>query len=176
MARASATSSTTPRQFREPIYRYLTPIVSGPIDDTVGAGPSVNLSITSATGYADNGFYMVLGTLGNLTNGYTITGSGSGFGTNLYFNTNPTGNDFFEWGGPQYTVYTTVPGNTSYILGPSSSGGGDSYGHRLLGLHQPARHDLHSGIGDSHICHSGRSPSWGLHRYRPEHARCRVGR
>ena len=106
-----------------PFTRSLTPIVSGPIDDTVGAGPSVNLSITSATGYADNGFYMVLGTLGNLTNGYTITGSGSGFGTNLYFNTNPTGNDFFEWGGPQYTVYTTVPGNTSYILGPRARAG-----------------------------------------------------
>jgi hypothetical protein len=104
-----------------PFTRSLTPIVSPPVDESVSAGPSVTVAINDATGttYVDSGFYINLGTLGSLS-GYTIQGTGSQFGTNLYFNTNPPSNDFFNWAA---NMYTNVPGNTSYILGPTSVSG-----------------------------------------------------
>jgi hypothetical protein len=92
---------------------------------TVGVASSssvsggVNLSITSRTVYADDGFYMALGTLGSL-NGYTIQGTGSQFGTNLYFGYGAvSGTDFFTWTGNTYAgLGLTIQG-----LGPTSSGG-----------------------------------------------------
>ena len=51
-------------------------------------GGAVNLAINNSGPYADNGFYVPLGTLGSLAaSGYTVTGTGSQFGTNLYFDT-----------------------------------------------------------------------------------------
>lgn len=84
------------------------------------AGGSVSLSITGATGYADNGFYEPLGTLGSLT-GYTVAGSGSQFSTNLWFDTSTsndtsTNGDFFSWSGG---CLSGSGGDTSG-LGPSS--------------------------------------------------------
>jgi hypothetical protein len=84
---------------------------------SVGVGGAVTLSITGATAYSDNGFYMVLGTLGSL-NGYTITGTGSSFGDNLYFGTNS--GEFFLWNAGGTTAGLGV---TAYGLGPTSVGG-----------------------------------------------------
>ena len=98
--------------------RYAAAQVAPPYSQS-SAGPAgpVTLSIGDETGYADNGFYIPLGTLGDLK-GYTIDGVGSQFGDNLYFGTNS--GDFFLWdSGNVLTGY----GATSYGLGPTSSGG-----------------------------------------------------
>jgi hypothetical protein len=90
--------------------------------NAVGNGP-VSLSITGATGYADNGFYEPLGTLGSLS-GYTIAGSGSQFGTNLWLDTNTTNDTsatpWFSWDGATPNCLTTLGGDVSG-LGPSST-------------------------------------------------------
>jgi hypothetical protein len=99
-----------------PWTRSLSPFSLGVASSSFSSG-AVSLSIASGTMYADNGFYMVLGTLGSL-NGYTIQGTGSNFGDNLYFGTNS--GDFFTW---TSNVYTGVPGNTAYGLGPTSVAG-----------------------------------------------------
>ncbi|MGO9582703.1 MAG: hypothetical protein ACLP36_07840 [Acidimicrobiales bacterium] len=103
-----------------PWTRSTTPFSVGVASQSVSSG-SVSLSIASGTGYADNGFYLTLGTLGSL-NGYTITGTGSSFGTNLYFGYGSgIGTDFFTWSGNTYAGY----GLTTDSLGPASSGGID---------------------------------------------------
>jgi hypothetical protein len=109
----------TINQGGNPWVRSTTPFSLGVASQSVGAGGAVTLGIASGTAYADNGFYMVLGTLGTL-NGYTITGTGSQFGTNLYFGYGSgTGTDFFTWTGNTYAAY----GLTTDSLGPTSSGG-----------------------------------------------------
>ena len=97
--------------------RYASPTSLGVDAQSVGVGGAVTLSITGATAYSDNGFYMVLGTLGSL-NGYTITGTGSSFGDNLYFGTNS--GEFFLWNAGGTTAGLGV---TAYGLGPTSVGG-----------------------------------------------------
>src|ERR1039458_1401169 len=99
-----------------PWTRSLMPFTKGVASSSVSSG-NVTLSIASGTGYADDGFYMVLGTLGTL-NGYTITGTGSQFGTNLYFGYG-SGTDFFTWTGNTYAGY----GSTIQGLGPTSASG-----------------------------------------------------
>jgi hypothetical protein len=99
-----------------PFTRSKTPFVVAPVNQSVGVGGAVTLSISSAPGYADNGFYIVLGTLGSL-NGYTINGTGSSFGDNLYLGTNS--GEFFEWSSNVFTA----DGVTSYGFGPTSVGG-----------------------------------------------------
>jgi hypothetical protein len=97
------------------------PFASEPPDSqSVVAGGAVALNITSPTVYSDNGFYIVLGTLGSL-NGYTIEGTGSTFATNLYLGYGaPNSGDFFTWNADE-----TIDGvgDTNYGLGPQSSGG-----------------------------------------------------
>ena len=97
--------------------------------NTADTGP-LTVSINGATGYADNGFYSPVGTLGNLT-GYTVSGTGSQFATNLYLDTNKaddaTNGAFFAWNGSSPDCYTGLGGDV-YGLGPqsSSTGGGQS--------------------------------------------------
>ena len=101
--------------------RSTTAFASDPPDSQYVSGSgTVTLSIagTGSTPYADNGFYMVLGTLGSL-NGYTIQGTGSSYGDNLYFGTNPSG-DFFVWNALNML---TGEGVTTYGFGPTSVGG-----------------------------------------------------
>jgi len=103
--------------------RSTSPIVSSPITESISGG-TVTLSISAATSYADCGFYLPIGTLGNL-NGYTIdainaSGSPTTFGTNLYLGTNASG-DFFDWTTNKYTGATA----TAQCLGPTSSSGSD---------------------------------------------------
>jgi hypothetical protein len=108
----------TINQGGNPWVRSTIPFSVGVASQSASSG-NVTLSIASGTQYADNGFYMVLGTLGSL-NGYTIQGTGDGFGTNLYFGygTPPTP-DFFTWTGNTYAGF----GSTVQGLGPTSSGG-----------------------------------------------------
>ena len=82
------------------------------------SGGNVNLAITGGGSYADNGFYVPLGTVASLAaSGFTVTGTGSQFGTNAYFDTNSDG--FFGWTGN----YLTSVAPDTYGLGPTSSGG-----------------------------------------------------
>jgi hypothetical protein len=90
--------------------------VGGTETQSSGSG-GVSLSINGAGGYADNGFYESIGTVGSL-NGYIIDGGGANFGTNLYFLTNSDGN-FFQWS----NGCLTTDGVTTYALGPTSSSG-----------------------------------------------------
>jgi hypothetical protein len=104
-----------------PWVRSTLPFTVGVASQSVSSG-GVTLSITGHTGYADDGFYLPLGTLGNLS-GYTITGTGSQFGTNLYFGYgSATGTDFFTWSGNTYAGF----GSTIQGLGPTSVGGIDT--------------------------------------------------
>ena len=80
--------------------RSTTAFASDPPDSQYVSGSgTVTLSIagTGSTPYADNGFYMVLGTLGSL-NGYTIQGTGTPFYANLYLGYgSPPAPGFFTW-------------------------------------------------------------------------------
>lgn len=111
----------TINQGGNPWVRSTTPFSVGVASQSVGVGGAVTLSIASGVGYADDGFYMALGTLGNM-NGYTIQGTGSNFGTNLYLGYGSgTGSDFFTWTGNTYAGL----GTTIDSLGPTSAGGTD---------------------------------------------------
>jgi hypothetical protein len=96
-----------------------TVVVSGGTATQSVSGGDVNLAISGNTGYADNGFYVPLGTLSSLaSSGYTVTGTGSDFGTNVYFDVNNDG-EFFGW----TTNYLSSITPDTYGLGPTSSGG-----------------------------------------------------
>ncbi len=101
--------------------RSTTPFTSDTPDlQSVSGSGAVTLTITSTSAYADNGFYMVLGTLGSL-NGYAVQGTGSPFGDNLYFGYGTAASgDFFNWKGDG--TFATA-GNTEYGFGPTSLGG-----------------------------------------------------
>ena len=90
-----------------------------------GNGP-VGLSINGATGYTDDGFYLPVGTLGNL-GGYSIHGHGV-FGDNLWFDSNTTNDTsangpWFDWSGGSPDCLTSLGGD-GYGLGPSSTSTG----------------------------------------------------
>jgi len=101
--------------------RSSTPFASDPPDSqSVGAGGAVTLGIAATSSYADNGFYIPLGTLGTL-NGYTIQGTGSTFGDNLYLGYGSgTSTDFFTWNADGTTAGV---GATKYGFGPTSVSG-----------------------------------------------------
>lgn len=89
--------------------------------DKKGHGP-VDLSISGVDGYADDGFYKPVGTLGDLS-GYTIKGQGDAFSTNLWFDTNATDDAttaYFAWSGDCLTGL----GGDGYGLGPTSTPSG----------------------------------------------------
>ena len=105
--------------------RSTTPIAStavvggGTATQSVDGGGHVSLAITGPGSYADNGFYVPLGTLSDLaSSGYSVTGTGSDFGTNVYFDVNNNG-EFFAWTG---NSLSSIDGD-AYGLGPTSSGG-----------------------------------------------------
>jgi hypothetical protein len=95
--------------------------------NAAGNGP-VGLSINGATGYTDDGFYLPVGTLGNL-GGYSIDARGT-FGDNLWFDANtnddasPNG-PWFDWSGGSPDCLTSLGGD-GYGLGPSSTSTGDN--------------------------------------------------
>jgi hypothetical protein len=86
---------------------------------TQSIGGGVNLSITGGGPYADNGFYVPLGTLSSLaSSGYSVTGTGSDFGTNVYFDVDNNG-EFFGW--TSNSLSSVLP--DAYGLGPTSVAG-----------------------------------------------------
>lgn len=80
-----------------------------------GNGP-VGLSIASTGGYADDGFYKPVGTLGELS-GYTVKGKGAAFGDNLWFDRDKDGS-YFTWDGDNCL---SGLGGDAYGLGPAST-------------------------------------------------------
>jgi hypothetical protein len=96
---------------------------AGTASQSRSGNQGIALSITGATAYADNGFYVPLGTLGNLA-GYTVLAT-SPFSTNLWFDTNttndtPTNGNFFSWSGKSGGCLSSLGGDIS-ILGPAST-------------------------------------------------------
>jgi hypothetical protein len=94
-----------------------TAVVGGGTAAQSVSGGNLDLTISGGVSYADNGFYVPLGTLGSLS-GYSATGTGSDFGTNLYFDVDKNG-EFFVWTGN----YLSGIGADAYGLGPTSAGG-----------------------------------------------------
>jgi len=81
------------------------------------ADGSVTLTINNAPAYADCGFYVFVGMLGDLNSIKIATTSGSDpIGVNIWFDKDSDG-EFFTWTG---TVYGGVAGD-AYILGPQST-------------------------------------------------------
>jgi hypothetical protein len=99
-----------------------------PMNVTVGnssASQSINedgsmtLTINNSPGYADAGFYLYDGTLGNLNSIQIQASSNSGsFSVNLWFDRDNNG-EVFVWNG---NVYQGV-GSDAYITGPASQNG-----------------------------------------------------
>ncbi len=77
----------------------------------------VTASISNTSGYADSGFVVYDGKLGDLTS-FTISGEGS-YGLNLWFDTNNDG-EFFVWNASNEL---TGLGGDTYGLGPSPTSG-----------------------------------------------------
>ncbi len=104
---------------RSPSPIASTAVASGGTATQSISGGNLDLAISGNTGYADNGFYVPLGTLSELAvSGYDAAGTGSDFGTNVYFDVNNDG-EFFTWTGD----YLSSLGGDTYGLGPTSSGG-----------------------------------------------------
>jgi len=97
--------------------RKTTPPTSGVSTQTINSDGSVTVAVNSAPGYADSGFTLYSGTLGDLPN-FTVSGTGS-YGLNLWFDSN-NDNSIFQW--DSNGVLTSLNGDT-YGLGPSSSSG-----------------------------------------------------
>jgi hypothetical protein len=120
--------------------RYTTPQSSVPL---VGGGTAsqsrnragrgfVALSIKGASGYADDGFYEPVGSLGHLVS-YVIKAN-TAFGSNLWFDTNPANDtssngEFFSWSG---NCLSGTDGDV-YGLGPTSTASGKSQVEAVTG-------------------------------------------
>ncbi len=88
---------------------------------TANPDGTVTVGITNAQGYADSGFVIFDGKLGDLDN-FSLTGTGNEYGLNLWFDTNDNGT-FFSWSGADYTSNYSGLGGDKYILGPTSVSG-----------------------------------------------------
>ena len=105
--------------------RSLTPFssptgISGTALQTGNADGSVTLTINNAPGYADCGFYLFVGMLGDLNSVKITTASGSSpISINIWFDKDSNG-EFFTWTGTGNDIYAGVGGD-AYILGPPSS-------------------------------------------------------
>jgi len=90
----------------------------GTVHQTVNADGSVTVAIQSAPGYADCGFYLPVGLLGNLNSIKITTMPGSAaISLNLWFDIDGNG-EYFTWTSNEYQGV----GGDAYILGPQSSG------------------------------------------------------
>ena len=91
---------------------------SGTVRQINNSDGSVTLTINNSPAYADCGFYMFVGMLGDLNSVKITTASGSyPISVNIWFDKDSNG-EFFTWAG---TVYGGVAGD-AYILGPQSTG------------------------------------------------------
>ncbi len=105
-------------QFIRSLVPFSTPTgISGTALQTNNADGTVTLTINSSPAYADCGFYMFIGMLGDLNSIKITTTSGSSpISVNIWFDEDGNG-EFFTWTG---TVYGGV-GKDAYILGPQST-------------------------------------------------------
>ncbi len=101
--------------------RSTSPVSSGVATQTNNSDGSVTVSINSTSGYADSGFVLYEGTLGDLPN-FTVNGTGNQYSLNLWLDTS-SDNDYFAW--DSNGVFTGLNSDT-YALGPASSTGTDA--------------------------------------------------
>lgn len=125
--------------------RSTAPFSSGVATQTKNSDESITVSINNTSGYADSGFVLYEGTLGNLPN-FTVNGTGNQYSLNLWFDVN-NDNEYFTW---LANVYIGLGGDT-YGLGPSSSSGTDTItGSSLFYLisdgHNHSLSDLKNGL------------------------------
>ncbi len=97
--------------------RSTAPFTSGVATQTKNSDGSVTVSVNSALGYADSGFVVYNGKLGDLSN-FSLNGVGQ-YGLNLWFDVD-NDNEFFTWNSSN--VLTGL-GSDSYGLGPQAAGG-----------------------------------------------------
>ncbi len=105
-------------QFIRSLVPFSAPTGSGGTAlQTNDSGGSVTLSINNSPAYADCGFYVFVGMLGDLNSIKITTTAGSDpISVNIWFDKDSNG-EFFNWTG---TVYGGVGGD-AYILGPQST-------------------------------------------------------
>ncbi|HUJ17087.1 MAG TPA: chitobiase/beta-hexosaminidase C-terminal domain-containing protein [Nitrospirota bacterium] len=103
-------------QFTRSLTPATTPVGSGTVSQTVNADGSVRLTINNSPGYADIGFYLPVGTLGDFNGLDFVTSTGSDpVSINIWFDADNNG-EFFTWSG---NVLSDL-GSDKYILGPAS--------------------------------------------------------
>jgi len=94
-----------------------TTVGNGTVSQTVNQDGSVTLNISNSPGYADDGFYLRVGKLGDFNGLQIATSAGSDpVSVNIWFDVDNNG-EFFVWNGG---VLTSL-GNDVYSLGPSSA-------------------------------------------------------
>jgi len=94
---------------------------SGTVSQAINPDGSVAIGVNNSPAYADSGFYINAGALGNLESISIQAASGSGpYGLNIWFDRDNNG-DYFTWNASG-TVYQGTGGD-AYILGPDSGGG-----------------------------------------------------
>lgn len=101
--------------------RLTSPFVSGVATQAVNADSSIALNVTNTSTYADSGFVLYEGTLGNLPN-FTTIGTGDQYGLNLWFDTN-NNNEYFAW--DSNGILTGLNGET-YALSNGSQNGAEN--------------------------------------------------
>jgi len=90
---------------------------NGTVSQTVNPDGSVTLNISNSPGYADDGFYLRVGKLGDFNGLQATTPTGSDpVSVNIWFDADNNG-EYFVWSGG---VLTSL-GNDVYSLGPSST-------------------------------------------------------
>ncbi len=119
---------TTPQPSPQPTYytkndgtnfvRSTSPFESGVATQSINSDGSVTVSVNSAPGYADSGYVLYEGTLGNLPD-FAVNGSGDNFGLNLWFDTG-NNNEYFAW--DSSNVLTSLNGDTYGLSSGSQSG------------------------------------------------------
>lgn len=105
------------KNVNDSFIRSDTPFATGVATQVDNTDGSVTLDINGTSAYADSGFVVYAGRLGDLK-GIVLSGTGSSFGMNLWFDVDKDG-EFFAWSN---NVLTGLAGDT-YGLGPSSQGG-----------------------------------------------------
>lgn len=92
---------------------------SGTASQALTSSRAVALTTTGVTSnYADNGFYAAVGTLADITSGYSIAASGTAVTTNLWFDTGGDGN-FFAW--DANSCMTGLNGDTYAAASPGTA-------------------------------------------------------
>jgi hypothetical protein len=100
--------------------RATSPFSTGVSTQSANSDGSVTMSVNNTSGYADSGFVLYEGTLGNLPD-FTINGTGDQYSANIWLDTG-NNNQFFAWSS---NVLTGLDSDT-YALGSGSTSGVDA--------------------------------------------------